>query len=155
MRLSILILFAIILLICLNDFAVDAKKSKKTTKPSKPPPPPIPEKEIDSNSEPIVKSEKRLKTTKKRGTKDWNSLKISDLEKEWEEDDNQEELEEEFERQQQINQRLKEEEGRKNPEDMVDINDPESLRRVRYNYYLPFYLSIVINITIIIPYIVS
>ena len=57
--------------------------------------------ELDIENEAFTSSEKvskvsvskKKKTTKKKSTKDWNKLKPEDLEKDWEEGDEEEELE--------------------------------------------------------------
>ena len=45
---------------------------------------------------------KTKKTSKKKSSKDWNKLKFNDLEKEWEDGDEDEELENEYERSERI-----------------------------------------------------
>ncbi len=58
---------------------------------------------------------------KKKGTKDWNKVVIDDIEQEWEEDDEPEELEHEYERIQRITKERQKKVGKLD----FDINSPQ------------------------------
>jgi hypothetical protein len=72
---------------------------------------------------------KTKKTSKKKSSKDWNKLKFNDLEKEWEDGDEDEELENEYERSERIMARKQKENERKMRKRMpnFDPNNPGSV----------------------------
>lgn len=84
---------------------------------------------VNEDSASTETTSKPTKKTKKKSSKDWNKVKFSDLEKEWEDGDEDEELENEYERSERIMARKQKENERKLKKRVpnFDPNNPGSV----------------------------